>query len=59
MDLALNNLQWLICHKTSINQPTNQPTYHNQPTNQPTIHMLTEAPPTTNKSFRQNITPKL
>ena len=22
-DLALNNLQWLICHK---NQPTNQPT---------------------------------
>ena len=23
MDLALNNLQWLICHKT---QPTNQPT---------------------------------
>ena len=22
MDLALNNLQWLICHK---NQPTNQP----------------------------------
>ena len=24
MDLALNNLQMLICHKT--NQPTNQPT---------------------------------
>ena len=23
MDLALNNLQWLTCHK---NQPTNQPT---------------------------------
>ena len=22
MDLTLNNLQWLICHKT--NQPTNQ-----------------------------------
>ena len=29
MDLALNNLQRLICHKT---QQTNQPT--NQPTNQ-------------------------
>ena len=29
MDLALNNLQWLICHKTQPNQPTNQPT--NQP----------------------------
>ena len=28
MDLALNNLQRLICHKTQIpNQPTNQPTY--------------------------------
>ncbi len=27
MDLALNNLQWLICHK--INQPTNQPTNTN------------------------------
>ena len=27
MDLALNNLQRLICHKTQItNQPTNQPT---------------------------------
>ena len=26
MDLALNNLQRLICHKTqSTNQPTNQP----------------------------------
>ena len=26
MDLALNNLQRLICHKTQqINQPTNQP----------------------------------
>ena len=25
MDLALDNLQWLICHKTqSTNQPTNQ-----------------------------------
>ena len=22
MDLALNNLQWLICHKTQPNQPT-------------------------------------
>ena len=27
MDLALNNLQGLICHKT---QPTNQPTTSNQ-----------------------------
>ena len=25
MDLALNNLQRLICHKNSTNQPTNQP----------------------------------
>ena len=24
MDLALNNLQRLICHKTPTNQPTNQ-----------------------------------
>ena len=24
MDLALNNLQRLICHKTQTNQPTNQ-----------------------------------
>ena len=21
MDLALNNLQWLMCHKTKLNQP--------------------------------------
>ena len=28
MDLALNNLQSLICHKT---QPTNQPTLWNAP----------------------------
>ena len=34
MDLAWNNLQRLICHKT--NQPTSQPT--NQPTNQPAIN---------------------
>ena len=26
MDLALNNQQMLICHKTQPNQPTNQPT---------------------------------
>ena len=26
MDLALNNLQRLICHKAQTNQPTNQPT---------------------------------
>ena len=26
MDLALNNLQRLICHKNPTNQPTNQPT---------------------------------
>ena len=25
MDLALNNLQWYICHKTQPNQPTNPP----------------------------------
>ena len=23
--LALNNFQWLICHKTPTNQPNNQP----------------------------------
>ena len=23
MDVALNNLQWLICYKTQTNQPTN------------------------------------
>ena len=28
MDLVLNNLQWLICHKNPTNQPTNQPTIH-------------------------------
>ena len=31
MDLALNNLQRLICHKIQpTNQPTNQPTYESQ-----------------------------
>ena len=29
MDLALNNLQRLICHKSQpTNQPTNQPLHH-------------------------------
>ena len=48
MDLALNNLQRLICHKT---QPTNQPTI--QPTNQPNTQP-TNQPPTqpTNSSFK-------
>ena len=27
MDLALNNLQWLICHKTKRNQTNNNPSY--------------------------------
>ena len=27
-DLALNNLQWLICLKTLTNQPTNQSSIH-------------------------------
>ena len=27
MNLALNNLRWLICHKNQTNQPTNQPTF--------------------------------
>ena len=35
MDLALNNFQRLICHKT---QPTNQPT--NQPTKKMNILVL-------------------
>ena len=37
-DLALNALQWLICHKNQ-NQPTNQPT--NQ-TNQSIASVLME-----------------
>ena len=27
MDLALNNLQKLICYKNPTNQPTNRPTF--------------------------------
>ena len=38
MDLALNNLQWLICHK---NQTKTKPTKPNQ-TNQPTNQLLLE-----------------
>ena len=37
MDLALNNLQRVICNK--LNQPTNQPI--NQPTNQ--VHSDSES----------------
>ena len=35
LDMALNNLEQLICHKAQLNERMNQPT--NQLTNQPSI----------------------
>ena len=40
MDLALNNLQRLICHKT--NQPTNQPTFIYRQLNGPKFCYVTQ-----------------